>query len=280
MARSFPPLKARAEWIPWALKCIRANAGDYRAMESCILARWRSVSQRTTEPLAKNSLRAVFGPTLRHLELITGEKDEVELTAKGEELLEVYNTEGELGFKKAFGKHLVKLDKEKWVGLVFEIQNLGESVSQDDLVNHLQRIHPDSGVDRGKLKKLLLQYDYAGVLKLDGKVVHLREPILQSIMTGLDIRLSDQEFVQALDRAYRKLRQNLVGSQYVPIPKIRDEVCKDTKIWPSDFDRHLQRLPKETPEYLIHLTEPMLRKPDGIKMAGKYLYYFAIYQKG
>jgi len=279
MVRSFPSLKARAEWIPWALECIKTNGGDYRAMEACIVVCWRNISQRTKEPSTKNSLRAVFGPTLRHLELITGEGDEIKLTAKGDELLEIYNSDGELGYGKAFAKHLVKLDKERWVGLVFEVQNFRRPMLQDELFDYLWQKYPNFGINRDKLKKLLLHYAYTGLMKLEANVIHLREPLLYSLMTGLELRLSDQQFIQALHKAYKKFSIGLIGSPYVPIPNVRDEVCRDTKIWPSDFDRRLQRLPKETSEYLIHLTEPMLRKPDGIRVAGKYLYYFAIYEK-
>jgi len=30
---------------------------------------------------------------------------------------------------------------------------------------------------------------------------------------------------------------------------------------------------------LIHLTEPMQRKSGGIRLAGRYLYYIAVYKK-
>lgn len=279
MARNFPTLKARAEWIHWALECIKTNTGDYQAMRGCIVARWRKISQRTKEPSPRNSLRAVFGPTLRHLELIAGDGDEIKLTAKGDELLEIYHSDGESGFKKVFAKHLVKLDKERWVGIVFEIQHFGQPISQDELLDHLIQKYPNADISSDKLKKLMLQYVYTGLVILEGKAIHLREPLLHSIMTDLDVRLSDQQFVRALHKAYKKLSSHVTGTPYVPIPKIRDEVCRETKIWPADFDGYLQKLPKETSEYLIHLTEPMLRKPDGVRVAGKYLYYFAIYEK-
>lgn len=280
VAKTIPSLKARAEWIPWALECIKVNAGNYLAMQECIVTIWRGLSQRTKSPSIKNSLRAVFGPTLRHLELVTGERLNVKLTAKGDELFNIYRSEGEAGFKKAFAKHLLKLDKERWLGLIFEIQCLGQPVSQDKLLRYLGEKYPDIKLSSDKLRKLLLHYVYTGLVALEGETILLREALLESISTGLEVKLSDEQFLEALNKAYKELSSDFLGSPYVPIPKIRDMVCRETKMWPVDFDRYLERLPRETSEYLIHLTEPMLRKPGGLRLAGKYLYYLAIYNKG
>jgi hypothetical protein len=277
--KGIPSLKARAELIPKVLQCIKNNLGDYRRMEHCILSLWREVSYRTKAPSKKNSLRAVFGPSLRHLRLIMGEGDKIKLTAKGEELLEVYQKEGESVFKKAFAKHLLKLDKEEWMGLIIELQNFKRLSSEQELLRYLRNKYPNLEISADRLTKLLLQYSYVGLVKKEKGTIQLRGLLLNNLMKGLDVRPSEQAFVQALFKAYEKLRVGSPGSSYIAIPDVREEVCKETKIWPSDFDKYLKKIPKETRRYMIHLTSPMLRKPGGIKLGEKYLYYLAIYKK-
>ena len=94
---------------------------------------------------------------------------------------------------------------------------------------------------------------------------------------NLEVKLSNEDFFKSLHEAYQGLLVETRGSPYVPIPKVRDEVCKETGIWPADFDKSLVAMPKETPEYLVHLSEPMLRQSDGIRLGGKYLYYIGIW---
>ena len=104
MTRTIPSLKARPEWIPRALQCIQEHTGNFGDMENCIVSHWRNTSQRTKPPSSRNALRAVFGPTLRHLQLIMGEGDEIKLMSKGKKLLKAYERQGEAGFKRILAK--------------------------------------------------------------------------------------------------------------------------------------------------------------------------------
>jgi hypothetical protein len=282
-----PSLKARAEWLPWALKCIRENSGNYEKMQDCILTNWRNISQRTKPPTERNALRAVFGPSLRHLQLVMGEGDSITLMSKGKELLEIYERGGESEFKRLLAKHLLKLEKERWVGIALELQKFSRGVSEDEFLTHLSSTY-NTDVSRDKLRKMLLYYSYVGLVKIEGRNITLREKQLKALLEGIDVELSDEEFIKALATAYEKLRATssaeklsptLSASPYVPIPDLRETVCEMTGIWPDEFYRRLEAIPKETDSYLIHLSQPMMRKPGGIRIGGKYLYYAAIYKK-
>ena len=101
----------------------------------------------------------------------------------------------------------------------------------------------------------------------------------KNCLSGIDIKLSDNEFIQTLIREYDNLLAGTSGNPYIAIPDLRDSVCETIGISPDYFNKKLAAIPKETSQYLIHLTEPMQRKSGGIRLADKYLYYIAIYKK-
>lgn len=279
MTKIMPSLKARPEWIPWALRCIRDNAGDHKKMHDCIMAHWRKVSQRTKPPLEKNALRGVFGPTLRHLQLIMGEGDEIELTSEGKDLLETHEKQGESAFRRVLAKNLVNLERAQWIPILLQLQKAGEPVQERKLLDSFSSTY-GTYVSSDKLSKILVYYSYVGLVNREGGTATLRKKQLNMLLKGVEVTLSKNEFVRALRTAYEKLSSAAHGSPYVPIPKLKEAVCKRTDIWPDDFYRMLQEIPKESSDYLIHLSQPMLRKPGGIKIGEKYLYYAAIYKKG
>ena len=281
MPEQVPSLKAKAEWIPPALQMIRDNEGNYETMQEAVASYWQKVSVRVRSPSKRNSLRAVFGPTLRHLQLISGEGDSVRLTSKGNEVLKAWESGGDTAFKKAFARHLVKLDKDRWVGLIFELQKHVKPVDIDEFLEHLKKKYPDSDISKDKLQKLLRNYyEYVGLVQIEEASVVLRKRQLEILVKGIDFVPSEQGFLQALLTAYEELQKEASGNPYIPIPHLREKTCSITGMWPDDFDKLMMRIPKETSDYIIHLTQPMLRKPGGIRFAGKYLYFIAIFRKG
>lgn len=276
MVKEIPPLKARAQSIHWALKCIRDNAGNYQKIETCILSQWRAISLRSKPPSEKKSVRAVFGPTLRHLQLVMGQGDRLELMSKGEELLSTYEKEGETVYKKALARHLLKLERDQWASLISELEKLRSPTSIDTLMDYLKR--QGYLVTRDRLKKLLSYYEYVDLVKLDGTEIKLRKTQLEVLQKGIDMVPSKEKFIKILFRAYENVKR-ASNDPYVPIPIIREVICDETGIWPDDFYKLLAGIQKETDSYLIHLTQPMTRKAGGIRLGGKYLYYIAIYKK-
>ena len=278
MNYQIPALKAKAEWLPWALQCIRDYSGNYRKIEDCIMVKWLNISQRTKAPSTKNSLRAVFGPTLRHLQLIMGDGDRLELMSKGKELLNIYEEHGEIAFKKSLAKHLIKLDQDRWGELIFEIDKLGDNTTDNQILNEME-VKQEGQLTKDKLRKVLLYYEYVGLLAIEGKTIKIRKPIFRNLVKGVDVKVSNSKFIEALIKSYDKLQPKSGGNPYIPIPALREAVCEQLGFWPDDFYRLLEEIPKETSEYLIHLSQPMIRKLGGIRLGDKYLYYAAIYKK-
>ena len=274
-----PSLKARPEWLPWALDCIGQYSGHYEELVTCIVEQWHRHSHRTKAPSRRNSLRAVFGPTLRHLQLALGEGANIRLTAKGKDLLSHYKEGDEPAFKRILARHLVKLDNERWIGVISKIKMLGENVSHERLLEYLQSTQEDSQLIADRLRKLINYFAYAGVLNVEGGYVNLRLRQLQMIKEDLEPLISDEEFISNLLECYKTFAPGKYGNPYVPIPELREAVCEKMDIWPDDFDKMLQQAPRENSRYLIHLTQPMSRKVGGIKIHDKYLYYVAIILK-
>lgn len=279
MIKNLPSLKAKPQLIPPVLRCIRDNAWNYKKMESCVAALWQEKSQRTKVPTVRNSLRAVFGPSLRHLQLIRGERDSLIIMSMGKNLLDSYESEGDPGFKREFAKHFVRLDRDEGMCVLFELKRMGGSASIESLLNRLRAENPESSVTEDRLRKFLLYCNFLNLVKVEDGKVELRELQFKNSLHGIDISLSVKEFIEVLIKKYDELRTQLHGSPYVAIPDLRDSICEATGISLDYFNKKLQEVPKESSSYLIHLTEPMQRKSGGIRLAGRYLYYAAIYKK-
>jgi len=279
MEKSLPALKAKVNLIPRVLGIIAVNQGSYVKIEQAISDFWRSESKRRKPPTSRNSMRAVFGPTLRHLQLIRGERDSIRLLPLGKKLLAEYKEREEAGYKKLLARHLVKLDKEKWLNVLGYLSESGRSHMFDDLLNAVRSQTPEGVINEERLTKFLLYCQYVGVVSVKNRSVVLRNSQYERCTRNSCTPLSDQDFVRLLFEAYELVRSTSEGSPYVSIPDVRDVVCERGGIWLDDFDQKLRDIPKETKDYLIQLTQPMVRKSDGLTIGGKYLYYIAIYEK-
>ena len=280
MERTLPALKAKANLIPGVLVIIRDNAGSYSKIEEAVINLWRRESNRKKPPTGRNSMRAVFGPTLRHLHLIRGERDDIKLLPPGKKLLEQYEKGGEPAYKKSLARHLVKLDNDKWLNILGYLRDSNKKHSTSELLDILRQRSPDSMINDERLTKFLLYCEYVGLVYTRNRSVTLRISQYEISTRNTYKQLSDREFFNILHQQYELLRSQGEGSPYVPIPDIRDTVCERSGIWLDDFDKKLRNIPRETDDYLVQLTQPMVRKPKGITIGGKYLYYIAIYKKG
>ena len=277
VAKNIPPLKARPETIIHILLIIEGSEGNFKKIEEGVIDYWRKTSIRRREPSRKNSLRAVFGPTLRHLQLIRGEGDGIKLLPKAKELLESYERGGEISFKQKFAEHLVKLEETRWVRILSVLEN-HEFISIELLLNTVLGEYCDSVIDKSKLMKYLAYLEYAGLVSTKKGEIALRKPLYENTLAGLQKDTSLDEFLKALFEGYEELRKRQTSS-YVPIPEVKDTVVEKLGIWPDQFDEWLRKIPKETNEYLIHLTQPMVRESGGLEIAGKYFYYISVIHK-
>lgn len=280
MERALPALKARANLIPGVLAIIKDNEGSYPKIEEAVINFWRRQSNRKKPPTSRNSMRAVFGPTLRHLHLIRGEREDIKLLPPGKKLLEEYEKGGEPAYKRTLARHLVKLDNEKWLNILGYLRESNKKHTFSELLDTLRQRAPDSGINDERLTKFLLYCEYVGLVYIRNRFVALRISQYKISTRSTYRQLSNKEFFKVLYEEYELLRSQGEGSPYVPIPNVRDRVCERSGIWLDDFDKTLKNIPKETDDYLVQLTQPMVRKPEGITISGKYLYYIAIYKKG
>jgi hypothetical protein len=282
MVNNIPSLKAKPEMIPFILGCIKDHSGDFSEMETCTANIWREHSLRISKPTIRNSLRAVFGPTLRHLKLVRGEGDDLVLMPAGKSTLESFLVNGELGFKQTFAKHFVRLDREEGVDLFSRLSKLSDSgnfLTVSEFLQNLQTSMPTSTITNDRLRKFLYYGKYFGLLDLkQGKIV-FNNSHFKNLVAGTTTILSDEHFVKILINEYFKMVGDNTTNPYVGLPTLRDSVDETTGISPFYFDEKLKVLQKETSQYLIHLTEPMQRMPGGIWINGRYLYYISIYDK-
>lgn len=280
LERDIPSFKAQPDLIPHVLRIIRDYEGDYAKIEDLATKLWQEKSQRKKLPQVRNSLRAVFGPTLRQLYLIRGEGDNIRMLPPGKELLDCYEKKGETEFKKLFAKHLAKLDEGKWVNALKELKIFKGGISVSKFLQYLISKYPNSKVNEDRLKKFFLYCSYVGLVRIENGRVELRRSQYEIARTEIEKKLGDKEFVKVLYEQFKILQSQKGGNPYIPIPDLRDRVCEKTHIWLDYFDEKLKKIPKETTEYQIQLTQPMLRKLDGISIAGKYLYYINMFKKG
>ena len=265
--------------IPEVLKIIRDNQGNYSKIEEKVTNLWRQESNRKKPPTSRNSMRAVFGPTLRHLHLVRGEGDYMKLLSCAKEFLKAYEIGAVSDYKKSLAKHLLKLDKEKWLNILGHLRASNDKLNRTQLLDIFCSKYPESGINEDRLSKFLLYCGYAGLVTIKNNFVTLRKTQYDISTKSIDKRLTDNEFLYLLHKQYELLRSESKGSPYVPIPDLRDSVCESSGIWLTYFDDKLRDIPKETDNYMIQLSQPMVRKPDGISIGGKYLYYIAIYKK-
>lgn len=271
-----PAFKARPEWIGPVLALIKENEGNYSSLQHEVAAWWRAQSGRSKPPSIRNSLRAVFGPTLRHLRLIRGDGERMTVTHLGTRLLAARG-EGEPAFKKEFAAQLVRLDAESWVKVLPYVEGRGRRVPAEQILEYFQTSYPEIHVDRQKVNKYLNYFAYVGLIDISDTHVDLRIRQYQAAKTGAWApRPSDSEFAQAVEDTYDHLSR---GRAYVPIPLVRDAVCRQFGIWDEEFDEMLANIPKETDRRIIQLTAPMARAAGGLHIGDTYVYYVAVHRK-
>jgi hypothetical protein len=272
-----PSFKARPEWVGPVLALFREHAGHYSALEEAIAHWWQNQSARTRPPHVRNSLRAVFGPTLRHLSLITGAGENITVTHQGDRLLTA-QAGGEAQFKKQFAAHVTRLDHESWIRVLPYLNTAQTPPTLSQLVEHIRESYPSiPHIDTQKLTKYLNYFAFTGLVQFSGPYVNLRIKQYEAARTGAWTPLPPPaRFVHAVERAYDRLS---AGNIYVPIPLLRDAVCRELGIWDDEFDTMLLEMPKETHSHIVQLSAPMARARGGLRIGGAYVYYIAVHRK-
>ena len=101
----------------------------------------------------------------------------------------------------------------------------------------------------------------------------------------MGIRMNKKSFEDILIEEYMKildigkLRSYYHFSPYIQISKLRKEVRKELSISDTEFDKQFLEIKRETSQYLIHVTQPMLRGFGGVRINNKYYHYIGIFNK-
>lgn len=278
MANLLPALKLQPHTLPLGqlLEAVDNHTGNYKQIEEAVYRVWLGSTRRTRAPNKRNALRAVIGPSLRHLGLARGEGNDFRLTGAGKRLLEAYQTSGEPRMKKELAAHLVRVDKDYWVDLLGRLRQAGGRLPLMSILDQLRGELVNSEVDQDKLRKYLKFFEYADLVSFQDGDIRLHQKQADAAQAYSFRTLSEQEFVQALKEAYTR-RVDRTRSPFVAIPVLRDEVCERTGLFSDDFDLLLMRVPRETEEYILQFSQPMVRRPGGLHVGNIYLYYLAIY---
>ena len=153
-----PAFKLQPQTIPLPelLATINEYSGDYSRLEDKIHSLWFIHSKRLKPPSKRNALRAVIGPSLRHLDLVRGEGNSFKLTGSAKYLLQKYSEEGESSFKKWLAVHLVHQDAQNWLDVLSTLEkNNGEMLISEIILIYRTENDPPLIIDEGKLKKYL-----------------------------------------------------------------------------------------------------------------------------
>lgn len=291
MNRQIPPVKAKPESIPYLLKRVSENEGDYRAITKSVYEYLCSLSVRKKKPSIKNSVRAVALPTLRHLLLIEGTGDYTFVTARGQILLNKSLSEfgdiTESSFRKSFAEYILRLERRYFIPVSDSASKLTESSEEQffdisALLKYMQDRFGEDTTNMDRLRRWLGYLKYVGFIEEARKagVYRLNKHQIKAAEIG-KAEVSDSDFKHRLIREYYKLSSSYQTLGYVSIPKLRYAVCVsfDGKLWDEDFNRILKRIKKEDEKYVIGFAEPMVRKSGGLHLNGRYYYYIFIRDK-
>ena len=291
MKRQIPPVKAKPESIPYLLKIISANERDYAAITKFVYEYLCALSDRKKKPSIKNSVRAVALPTLRHLLLIKGFRDDISLTSRGQILLNrSLSKSGHISkfdFRKSFAEYVLGLERRYFVPVSDSACELTESAEERffdifTLLKYIKNKFGEKVANRDRLRRWLGYLKYVGFVDNAGKADVYRLYTHQIKAAEISkAEISDLDFKQLLISEYYKLAFSYQTLGYVPIPELRHSVCLsfDGKLWDEDFDLILKRIKKEDEKYVIGFAEPMTRKSGGLYLNGRYYYYIVIRDK-
>lgn len=278
MSNQLPAIKLQPQTIPFGnlLNVIDLYAGNYQKIDDEVYELWVNSSQRTKPPNRRNALRAVIGPSLRHLELIRGIGNDFKLTGSGKRILEAFKREGEGGLKKELAIHLIRIDKEKWFDLLGKLQNANGQLSINELCRDSKENLLSPNIEEGNLRKYVRFFEYCGLVSSKNNLIIIHEKQVDAARLNSFPAPSANEFIGFLVQAYNSLKQPSRG-YYVSIPDLRDSVCAQTGLFPDDFDKLLTGLPLEGTNYTLQYGQPMDRHSGGIVIGNIYMYYLAIY---
>jgi len=256
-------------------------------MREEIIRYYRSKSIREKAPSPKNIVRAVTFPSLRHLDLLEGYWPKISLNPNGEIVLKAYRLHGKSAAMRKFGLIIYRVDNRKG-GVIKTLLNLAgknDVTEFSRIVSSLRKkievtTEKEKRILDDRLKRWFSYLKYVGFVDQEGETVKVNKSIIESCAKGKRVEISDKHFIEVLMSKYNELvRQEGKGSVYIPIPSLRNAVCKETGMLKDEFYDKLRSIRFTTKRYSILLSEPMLRQKGGVSLGNKYYYYISIYER-
>lgn len=222
----------------------------------------------------------MIGPTLRNLGLIVGGGEDIVLTNDGNQCLDAYQRGKMAGYLKRLGYQIIQIDKKN-VNLIpyllLKYSSKSSAVSIDTLRKELFANGVSNANKATPVAGWIRLLEYVGLVRRIGNLYYCIESEYNALLTG-EQKPTKESFKQYVKEATKTLQRSTFGSPYIPIPDIREEVCKGMKISSFTFDRMLEEISREEDLRVVFAT-PTRRLPGGVTIRGKYYYFIAVYPR-
>ncbi|NVM55787.1 MAG: hypothetical protein HWN66_18955 [Candidatus Helarchaeota archaeon] len=275
-----PSTKASPEQVLDLIKIIKKNTGSIYAMRDEIHSYLLKKSTRGKRN-AYNSVYAITFPTLRRLGLIDDKGPDVRLSHDGEILLKIYNDEGELEYKKAFGKILLRVDYEKAHVVKCLLSLRKGAVSIEKLSDLLRKEGVDTNPADDRLLRWLRYLKFVKFIESADSNIKVNHFRIKGIKEG-KAKVKYNKFINVVIEEYNKIRIRNRGNIYVKIPELEHNVCNRLfrfNFTTYDFRTYLKKLKSGKFKNMKFIfSRPGAREENGITIDGVYYYYISIYR--
>jgi|GEM_PF-4542121 len=242
-----------------SLICFENNRYDRYSQRNCVLNLYQSRNHKTFEHRDKSIFRGMVIPSLRHLELLYGSKDELRVGANGKLLINALNLNEKI-FNEALKIIILELDqkifrfteslREKEYSKNMFIELISSRIGGKSQKQNTERIN--------KWLKILKE---VGVI-VEQDLLRISDDFENLIKREIDANNKDfHYFHKKFFTTYKKLSKSVSG--IVKIEDIRETICveilqeKMEIITESIFDKLFSRIPYSDQEYMISLGKPM-----------------------
>jgi len=280
-AISVPSTKASPDLLVDLMKIIDGHTGNIELMKKEI---HRYLLEKSTRGKRDeyNSVYAITFPTLRRLELIDGKGSGVHLSSDGKILLDIFEKNGVLHYKKNLARLLLRIDAEK----AHVIENLLVLNKPEISIGELVAVLKKAGVDTNETDDRLLKWlrflkhvDFVDYKNVNSITVNLFQ--ITSIMEGKK-PVDFDAFLVALFEEYQKLVSRNRGNVYVKIPELQRKVCtrlENLHFTTFDFRDYLTKLKTTNIRgKKVIFSKPGAREMGGLKIDKTYYYYISVYK--
>lgn len=265
--------KGRLEYVLPALKAIQAD-GSWDKVKSTIVEDLRDLGSNALEG---NLISAYVTPALRNLRLTEGAGSSLRLTPDGLQCLVAAETDL-THYKDRLALQLIQIDKET-AQLIPHLAKWHSSPATTTTVAKL-RIELEKKIEgmesQSALRGWVEHLTYVGLIEVVEGGFYFLNYMLDVVKKG-EVSVGPDKFLAEIKAQYRTLARSQRGSNYVPIPALRDSVCSTLGISQTQFYREVRRLFFKRLPGIIFST-PRGRRHGGFWFGRKYYYYIAIFE--